>query len=408
MSTPVYILKLRNDFPALHQEVNGRPLVYLDNGATSQKPISVLQSMDQYYRTINANVHRGVHHLSQEATHAFEFARQSIASYFHVEDQDEIIFTRGTTEGINIIAAGFEKEILQPGDEVLITAMEHHSNIVPWQMACQRTGAALKVVPVLDDGSLNMEEFHSLINEKTRIVAVVHISNALGTINRVEEIIEKAHSMDIPVLVDGAQSVAHMRMDLQSLNSDFFVCSGHKMLGPTGIGVLHGKREWLEKLPPYQGGGDMIKTVTFEKTTYNQIPFKFEAGTPSIAEAIGLGAAVEYLNKLNYHEIEAHEKALLTKATEAIRSFPELRIIGEVSEKASVVSFVGHQIHPFDLGTLLDKQGVAVRTGHHCTQPLMDRFGIPGTARASFAFYNTLEEVNALHAALERAIKMLK
>lgn len=408
MSTPAYILKLRNDFPALHQEVNGRPLVYLDNGATSQKPISVLQSMDQYYRTINANVHRGVHHLSQEATHAFEFARQSIASYFHVEDQDEIIFTRGTTEGINIIAAGFEKEILQPGDEVLITAMEHHSNIVPWQMACQRTGAALKVVPVLDDGSLNMEEFHSLINEKTRIVAVVHISNALGTINRVEEIIEKAHSMDIPVLVDGAQSVAHMRMDLQSLNSDFFVCSGHKMLGPTGIGVLHGKREWLEKLPPYQGGGDMIKTVTFEKTTYNQIPFKFEAGTPSIAEAIGLGAAVEYLNKLNYHEIEAHEKALLTKATEAIRSFPELRIIGEVSEKASVVSFVGHQIHPFDLGTLLDKQGVAVRTGHHCTQPLMDRFGIPGTARASFAFYNTLEEVNALHAALERAIKMLK
>lgn len=401
-----YISGVRKQFPILRREVNGKPLVYLDNGATTQKPELVLNAMDSYYRFTNANVHRGVHRLSQEATDAFEAARRKVATFFGVEDANQIIFTRGTTESVNIVAAGIAQS-LRTGDEILISGMEHHSNIVPWQMACKRSGASLKVIPVTDSGELDMEEFDNLLSNRTKIVSVVHVSNALGTINPVEQIIEKAHKIGALVMLDGAQSAAHFPINLTQLNCDFFACSGHKLFGPTGIGILYGKRSALEALPPYQGGGEMIREVTFEKTTYNDIPFKFEAGTPSIAEAIGLGAAVDFITRFDHQLIAMHEARLLEAATKAVAKHETLRIIGQAPSKVSIISFTGHKIHPYDLGTLLDQQGIAVRTGHHCTQPLMARFGVPGTVRASFSIYNTLEEVQHFEQALDKAVKML-
>jgi cysteine desulfurase/selenocysteine lyase len=403
-----YIENIRQRFPILNQEVNGYPLVYLDNGATSQKPDEVIEAMNGYYRELNANVHRGVHYLSQKATEAYEHARNNIGAYINARESREVIFTRGTTEGINLVAFSLSQYLLKPGDEILISALEHHSNIVPWQMACQRTGAELKVIPVLDDGTLDRSGYSNLLTKKTRIVAITHVSNALGTINPVRELIAEAHAMGAVVLVDGAQSVQHMQIDVQDLGADFYCFSGHKMFGPTGIGVLWGKAELLEHMPPYQGGGDMILSVTFQKTEYNVIPFRFEAGTPAIAEAIGLSAAVDFLKSLDFNALYKHELQLLNMVTEIVRSSPGLRIIGEAEHKAPVVSFVPKNAHPYDLGVLLDKQGVAVRTGHHCTQPLMQRFDIPGTVRVSLSLYNTLQDIERFEKALARAVNMLQ
>ena len=394
--------RVRTDFPILATEVRGKPLTYLDSAATVQKPLAVIETIERYYSAENSNIHRGVHYLSEKATDAYEATRVKAAAFIGATDPDEVIFTSGTTEGINLIAHGFTESILQAGDEILITHMEHHANIVPWQIAAQKTGAVLKVVPVDDNGELDLEAYTALLSEKTKLVSVVHVSNSLGTINPVKTMIEQAHILNVPVLVDGAQSTPHMPVNVADLGCDFFVFSGHKVCGPTGIGVLWGKREWLEQLPPYQSGGDMIEKVDFDGTTYKGIPGKFEAGTPHIAGVIGLGAAFDYLNGLDRAGALQHELALLQAATEQLTAIDGLRIIGTAPEKASVISFLIDDIHPHDIGTFLDAGGIAIRAGHHCTQPLLKRFGVAATARASFAFYNDFEDVERLVAALNK------
>jgi|TARA_B110000908_G_scaffold79791_1_gene95611 cysteine desulfurase/selenocysteine lyase len=387
--------------------VNGKPLVYLDNGATTQKPQIVIDAISKYYDNENSNIHRGVHLLSQEATTAYEEARVKIQQFINAKHSHEVIFTSGTTGSINLISSSFGKKHIQKGDEIIITAMEHHSNIVPWQMLCEEKEAILKVIPINKKGELIVKEFKKLITEKTKLVSFTHTSNSLGTINPTEEIIKIAHANNALVLVDGAQAIGHDRVDVQKLDADFFVFSGHKLFGPTGTGILFGKEELLNDLPPYQGGGDMIKTVTFEKTTYNELPHKFEAGTPNIAGGIGIGAAIDYVNSIGFEFIKKQEKELLHYATQELRKINGLKIIGEAEHKTSVISFVVDGVHPFDIGVILDKLGIAIRTGHHCTQPLMDFFEIPGTARASFSFYNTKEEVDILISGLNRALGML-
>ena len=401
------VFNLRNDFPTLKRKVNGKDLVYFDNGATSQKPNSVIKRINEFYQNENSNIHRGVHTLSQEATSAYEDAREKVQKYINASLEEEIIFTKGTTDSINLVANGFSREVLNKGDEILISAMEHHSNIVPWQLACEYSGAELKVCSVTDEGELDMEEFKTLLSDKTKLVAITHVSNTLGTINPAKEIVGLSHELNIPVLFDGAQSVPHMKVDVQDLNCDFYAFGAHKMFGPTGVGVLYGKKKWLEKLPPYQGGGDMIKTVTFEKTTYNDLPHKFEAGTPNIVGGIGLGAAVDYLNKVDWESVHEYEKQLLEYATLQLNQIEGIRIIGNAKDKVGVLSFVHQKAHHYDMGTILDQLGVAIRTGHHCTEPLMRRFNVSGTARASFAFYNTKEEVDVFISALKRALKMI-
>jgi cysteine desulfurase / selenocysteine lyase len=398
---------IRREFPILSREVNGKPLVYFDNGATSQKPVSVISAINKYYSDENSNIHRGVHTLSQEATTAYEEARSTTQQFINAEHSHEVIFTSGTTGSINLLASSFGKKHLQEGDEIIISTMEHHSNIVPWQMLCEEKGAILKVVPINDAGEFLMDEYENLLSNKTKLVSVTHVSNTLGTINPVKEIITKAHQKGAFVLIDGAQAVPHTKVDVQELDCDFYVFSAHKMLGPTGVGILYGKESLLNDLPPYQGGGDMIKTVTFEETTYNELPHKFEAGTPNIVGGIGLAAAIDYMNKIGIDKIEAYEHQLLSYATEQIKQIEGVRIIGESKEKASVLSFIVDGTHPSDIGMIIDKLGVAIRTGHHCTQPLMNRFEILGTARASFAFYNTFEEIDIFINALKRAVNML-
>ena len=401
------VREIREQFPALRQLIYNKNLIYFDNGATSQKPQVVLDAINNYYSKDNANIHRGVHYMSQKATTEYEAARKTIQTYLHAKKSEEIIFTKGTTDGINLVAYSYG-ELLSEGDEILITAMEHHSNIVPWQMLCERKNLTLRVAPINKKGELILEEFDKLLSTKTKLVAVTHISNTLGTINPVKELIQKAHAVGAKVLVDGAQSIQHMPIDVIDMDCDFFVFSGHKVFGPTGIGVLYGKEALLDKMPPYQGGGDMIAKVTFERTTYNELPFKFEAGTPHIAGGICLGKAFEFLSTIDMVAVQQYEKELAEYAQDLLDTFEGMRIIGEAKKKTSVVSFVMDGIHPFDIGTLLDKQGIAVRTGHHCTQPLMDFYGIPGTVRASFAFYNTRQEVDTFIAAVERSINMLK
>jgi cysteine desulfurase / selenocysteine lyase len=402
------IEKIRNDFPILKEKMNGKDLVFLDTAASAQKPIDVIEAMSDYYKHSHANVHRGVYQLSQKATEAFEESRRAVKKFIHAAADEEIIFVRGCTEGINLVAQCFGRSEVSEGDEIIISGMEHHSNIVPWQMLCEDRKAILKVIPVKDSGELDMDAFGKMLNDRVKIVAVVHVSNTLGTINPVKEIISQSHDKGIPVLVDGAQAIPHSRVDVQDLDADFYVFSGHKMYGPTGIGVLYGKKDWLEKLPPYQGGGDMIETVSFEKTTYNVPPFKFEAGTPDIAGAIGLHAAIDYIESIGYDFIHEREQALLSYGTALLEKIPGLRIIGKAKEKAGAISFVVEGVHPYDIGALLDKMGIAVRTGHHCTQPLMDRFNVPGTVRASMGIYNTEEELDKLAAGIERAVTMLK
>lgn len=400
--------EIRKDFPILNAKVRGKQLVYLDNGATAQKPSLVIDAINTYYKDYNSNIHRGVHHLSQVATTAYEDAREKLRGFINSPKLEEVIFTKGTTESINIVASCFGRKSLNKGDEVIISAMEHHSNIVPWQMICDEREAVLKVIPINNNGELLMDEYKKLLSDKTKLVAVIHISNTLGTINPVKEIIDLAHQKGALVLLDGAQAVPHIKVDVQDLGCDFYAFSGHKMFGPTGVGVLYGKSEYLNDMPPYQGGGDMIKEVTFEKTTYNCLPHKFEAGTPNIVGGIGLGVAVDYMQEVGIDLIHTREEELLAYATEKILKIEGVRIIGEAERKASVLSFVIDGLHPFDIGTLLDQLGIAVRTGHHCTQPLMSFFEIPGTIRASFAFYNTKEEVDQLISGLERALSMLR
>ncbi len=401
------VFELRDDFPTLKRKVNGKDLIYFDNGATSQKPNLVINRIASFYQNENSNIHRGVHSLSQDATSAYENSRKKIQEYINAKLEDEIIFTKGTTDAINLVANGFSRKFLKEGDEVLISEMEHHSNIVPWQMACEYSGANLKVCPVDDRGDLNINVFKTLLSEKTKLVAITHVSNTLGTINPVKEIVDYAHNLNIPVLFDGAQSVPHMKLDMQGLNCDFYAFGAHKMFGPTGIGVLYGKKDWLEKLPPYQGGGDMIKSVTFEKTTYNELPHKFEAGTPNIAAGIGLGAVVDYLNQIDWNLVYKHEKELLEYATHSMNKIDGIRIIGTSERKVGVLSFIHENAHHYDIGTILDQLGIAIRTGHHCTEPLMHRFNVTGTARVSFAFYNTKQEVDIFISALKRALKMI-
>lgn len=400
------VQKIREDFPILSQTIGKYPLVYFDNGATSQKPKVVIDAISQYYNTINANIHRGVHTLSQRATDAYEISREKLKNHINANESSEIIFTSGTTESINLVANCFTT-LLQKDDEVIISYLEHHSNIVPWQMLCERTGAKLKVIPINQNGELIMSEYEKLLSDKTKIVAVNHVSNALGVVNPIEEIIEKAHNFGACVLIDGAQAVAHIKPDVQKLNCDFYVFSAHKMCGPTGVGILYGKREWLEKLPPYKGGGEMIKEVSFEKTTYAEIPHKFEAGTPNIAGGIVFGTAVDYLNEIGFDNIKKHEKELLNYATEKLLEIPNVVIYGNTDKKVSVISFNVEGIHPYDIGTIIDKMGIAVRTGHHCAQPIMEFYNIPGTIRASFSFYNTKEEIDLFITALKKAVAML-
>lgn len=400
------IQAIRADFPILNQKVNGKPLVYFDNGATSQKPKMVLDAIEKYYTEINANIHRGVHTLSQLATDAYEESRLKIQNHINAKHSHEVLFTAGTTFGINLVANGFA-QILKAGDEIIVSELEHHSNIVPWQFACQRSGATLKVIPMDDNGVLDMQVFDSLVNKNTKVVAVNHISNALGIINPIEYIIEKAHQVGAAVLIDGAQSTPHLKPDVQALDCDFYAFSGHKICGPTGTGILYGKEEWLNKLPPYQGGGEMIKEVTFEETTYAELPHKFEAGTPNIAGGIALGYAIDYLNQVGFDNIAAYEQELLDYATEQLLQISGLKIYGNTKNKASVVSFNIDGIHPYDIGAIVDKMGVAVRTGHHCAQPIMKHFNIPGTVRASFMFYNTKEEIDILVQAVKKAQMML-
>ena len=400
------VVSIRNDFPILKEHVGGRPLVYLDNAASSQRPVQVMDAMRDLYEHHYSNVHRGVHRLSQEASALYEQARVSVRGFVHASCVHEIIFTRGTTESINLVAQSYARPRLQPGDEILITHMEHHSNIVPWQMVCEQTGAELKVVPISDRGEMEMERFRELLAERTRLVSVTHVSNALGTVNPVKEIIDLAHGAGVPVLVDGAQAVPHIPVDVQALDADFYAFSGHKIYGPTGIGVLYGKEALLNEMPPYQGGGDMILSVSFEGTTYNTLPYKFEAGTPNIAGAVGLGAAVEYVQDIGLGAIAAHEHGLLEYATARLSEIEGLRIIGEAGQKAGLVSFVLDAVHPHDIGTMLDGEGVAVRAGHHCAQPVMERFGVPATARASFGMYNTFKEIDVLAEAIRKTISM--
>ncbi len=400
------VTKIRKDFPILLREVNGYPLVYLDSAATSQTPVQVIDAIVDYYSRYNANIHRGVHTLSQEATDAYETARGKIQKHFNIAHSHEVIFTSGTTHGINLVANGFSS-LLKRDDEIIVSAMEHHSNIVPWQMLCERTGAILKVIPMNQEGELIMKEYEQILSEKTKLVFVNHISNALGTINPIKEIIQKAHKKGAAVLIDGAQSCSHIKPDLQALDVDFYVTSAHKMCGPTGVGILFGKEKWLNKLPPYQGGGEMISEVTFEKTTYAELPHKFEAGTPNIAGGIAFGTAIDYLNEIGFEDIDEHEKKLLHYATEQLLQIMGLKIYGTSPEKTSVISFNIEGIHPYDIGTILDKLGIAVRTGHHCAQPVMDFYKIPGTVRASFAFYNTMEEVDRLVNGVKKAQLML-
>ena len=405
--TSLDIDQIRNDFPILHRKVNGQPLVYLDNAATSQTPLPVIDAIGDYYKHTNANIHRGVHALSQEATDQYEAARQKIQQHFNAAHAHEIILTSGTTHAINLVANGFAS-LLNQGDELIVSALEHHANIVPWQMLCQRTGATLKVIPMTDAGILDMDAFDQLVNAHTKVVFVNHVSNALGVINPIEQIIEKAHAVGAAVLIDGAQATPHLIPDVQALNADFYTTSAHKICGPTGIGMLYGKEEWLRKLPPYQGGGEMIDQVTFEKTTYADLPHKFEAGTPNIAGGVGFGAAIDYMNGIGFETIAAHENDLLQHATEKLNKIEGLRIYGDVQNKVAVISFNVDGLHPYDIGTLLDKMGIAVRTGHHCCQPIMDFYQIPGTVRASFAFYNTHEEVERFITGVEKAVSMLR
>ena len=400
------VQKIREDFPILKQTVHGKPLVYLDNAATSQKPQVVIDAELRFYLQDCSNVHRGIHQLSERATDAFEDTRRKVKEFLNAADLREIIFVRGATEAINLVAHSFGRTHVERGDEVLISAMEHHSNIVPWQILCEEKGAVLRVTPINDRGELLLEEFEKLLNARTRLMAVTHVSNALGTINPLRQIVEMARRWNVPVLVDGAQAAPHLQVDVRALDCDFYTFSGHKAFGPTGIGVLYGKARWLEAMPPYQGGGDMISSVTFEKTIYNTLPYKFEAGTPNIAATIGLGAAIDYLNQVGLENVTAYEHELLGYGTEALRQIPGVRLIGTAREKASVLSFVIDGIHPHDAGTVLDYEGIAVRTGHHCAQPVMQRFGVPATTRASLAFYNTREELDALVAGIHKVQEM--
>jgi cysteine desulfurase/selenocysteine lyase len=398
----------RHNFPLLRQLVNGKPLVYLDNAATSQKPQAVIDAMIQYYEIENSNIHRGVHTLSERATQAYEGVRTKVAHFINAAHAREIIFVRGTTEAVNLVAGSFGRSSVGEGDEIIISAMEHHSNIVPWQILCQEKRAKLRVIPMNDAGELLIEEYEQMFTPRTKLVALGHVSNALGTVNPVGKMVSMAHERGVPVLLDGAQAVPHMKVDVRDLDCDFYAFSAHKMFGPTGVGILYGKTHLLEAMPPYQSGGDMIRSVTFEKTTYNDLPHKFEAGTPNIGGAIGLGAAIDYVNQIDLNAVATFESDLLLHATEVLTRIPGLRIIGTAKEKASVVSFVIEGVHPHDIGTILDHEGIAIRTGHHCAQPVMIRFGIPATARASFAFYNTKEEVDALGRGLQKAIEVLR
>ena len=400
------IAKIRNDFPILSRQVYGKPLVYFDNGATTQKPRCVVESIVDEYYSVNANVHRGVHFLSQQATELHESSRETVRRFINAHSIAEIIFTRGTTESINLLASSFGEAFCSEGDEIIISVMEHHSNIVPWQMLAARKGVTLKVIPMNDKGELLLDEYESLFSEKTKLVSVTHVSNVLGTINPVKEMIATAHTHGVPVLIDGAQSVPHIQVDVQELDADFYAFSGHKIYGPTGVGVLYGKEYYLDQLPPYQGGGEMIQTVSFEKTVFNELPFKFEAGTPDYIGTTALAKALDYVSAIGMESIAAYEHELTTYATERLRTIEGMRIIGEAERKGSVISFLVQDIHPFDMGTLLDRLGIAVRTGHHCAQPLMIRLGIDGTVRASFAFYNTKEEVDTMVTAIERVRKM--
>jgi cysteine desulfurase/selenocysteine lyase len=399
---PFDVDRVREDFPALKQLIHGRPLVYLDNAATTQKPRVVLDAIERFYLEECANVHRAVHLLSERATHDYELARAKVQRFLNAAEAREVVFVRGATEAINLVAQSYGRTHVGPGDEVLITAMEHHSNIVPWQLLCQERAARMRVAPIDDAGELILEEFEKLLGPRTRLVAVAHVSNALGTVNRVRRLIELAHRHGVPVLVDGAQAVPHLPVDVRGLNCDFYAFSGHKLFGPTGIGVLYGKTELLEAMPPWQGGGDMIRSVTFEKTTFNDLPYKFEAGTPHVAGAIGLGAAIDYASALGLEAASAYEQELLAYAIEAIAAVPGVRLIGTAREKAGVISFILEGVHPHDIGTILDREGIAIRAGHHCAQPVMERFGVPATARASMAFYNTRAEIDALVRGIEQ------
>ena len=401
------VYAIRQQFPILNREVKGKPLVYFDNAATSQKPQAVIDALVNYYTNYNANIHRGIHTLAEEATLAFEATRDAVQQFIHAASREEIIFTRGTTEGINLVAYSWGRQHIKAGDEIIISTMEHHSNIVPWQIVCEEMGAVLKVIPINDQGELLINEYKKLLSAKTKLVAVAHVSNALGTVNAVKQIIDAAHEAGAVVLIDGAQSAVHLDIDVQQMDCDFFAFSAHKLYGPTGLGVLYGKMHLLEAMPVFHGGGEMIKEVTFEKTTYNDLPYKYEGGTPNVADVIAFRAALDFVNQTGKDKIRKHEEELLHYATKRLEQVPGLKFIGEAKEKVSVVSFVIDNFHPQDIGILLDNRGIAVRTGHHCTQPLMDRFGIPGTSRASFAVYNTKEEVDQLVTGLQKVIKML-
>ncbi|HEU4341029.1 MAG TPA: cysteine desulfurase [Candidatus Binatia bacterium] len=398
--------RVRNDFPILKQRIHGKPLVYFDNGATSQKPQVVIDALTRYYAAENSNIHRGVHFLSERATVAYEAARDKIRRFLNARSEKEIIFVRGTTEAINLVTQSYGRAFLKEGDEIIVSAMEHHSNIVPWQMLCQQIGAHLRVIPINHGGELVVDEYRRLLNEKTKFVSITHVSNALGTVVPVNEVIRLAHERGVPVLIDGAQAVPHMKVDVQEIGCDFYAFSGHKLFGPTGVGVLYGRADLLDAMPPYQGGGDMISLVTFEKTHYNDLPYKFEAGTPNIAGGIGLGAAIDYLNGLDWERLTQHENELLAYATDALSAFEGLRIIGTARHKAGIVSFVFDSVHAHDVGTILDQEGVAVRAGHHCAMPVMQHFGVPATTRASFALYNTKEEIDVLVRSLERVLRV--
>lgn len=400
-------MDIRESFPILRQRVYNQPLVYFDNAATTQKPKSVIDALTGYYTTLNSNIHRGAHYLAAKATDEYEQTRRAVQKFIGARDSNEIIFTRGTTESINLVAATFGDRFLNEGDEVIVSAMEHHSNIIPWQLACQRKHAHLRIIPFSDDGVLDLNTYRALFTERTRIVAVNHVSNTLGTINPVKELVEIAHSHNVPLLIDGAQAISHMAVNVQEIGCDFYCFSGHKMYAPMGVGVMYGRAELLEELPPYQGGGEMIKDVTFEKTTYNELPFKFEAGTPSVGDVLGLKAAIQFMETVGIENIAHHEKELTDYATGQLKEIDGLRIFGNAPHKTSVISFLIGNTHPYDVGTLLDKLGIAVRTGHHCTQPIMDRYGIPGTVRASFALYNTKEEIDIFVKALKRIAPML-
>jgi cysteine desulfurase/selenocysteine lyase len=400
------VARVREDFPVLSQTVNGKPLVYLDNAASAQVPRIVIERGAKYLREEHSNIHRGVHYLSQRATSAFEGAREKVRRFINAREARECIFVRGVTEGVNLVMHGYGRKFVAEGDEIVVSEMEHHSNLVPWQMLCEEKGARLRVIPMNDAGELILDEFDALLNERTKLVCVGHVSNSLGTVNPVKEIVARAHKVGVPVLVDGAQGAPHMKVDVQDLDCDFYAVSGHKMFAPTGSGVLYGKAEWLEKMNPFLGGGSMIRTVTFERSTYAAIPDKFEAGTPAIASAIGLGAAIDYLNSIDREAAQAHEQELLAYATEKLSAIEGVRIIGTAREKASVLAFVIDEVHPHDVGTILDQEGIAIRAGHHCAQPVMQHFGVPATARASFAFYNTKEEVDSLVAAVQKVIEV--